>query len=364
MDDATLRVDVERRLPRGPVIAGSFELDLAAARTLVLFGPSGSGKTTILRCIAGLARPDRGTIAVGGEAWFDAGRRIDLAPQRRSIGYLPQGFALFPHLDVRANIGYGIGAGSRPERAARVDRLVTLLRLDGLERRRPAELSGGQLQRVALGRALARQPRLLLLDEPLGALDAPTRETLRGELRQMLAAGGVPAIVVTHDRTEALALGDEVAIMADGAMRQAGPVVDVFDHPVDETVARIVGVETVAEATVVGSSDGLLSLAVGRAEVHAIGEQAVGSGVMVSIRAEDVTILVEGSAGQGSVSARNLLPGTVTGLEPAGALVRVRLDCGFPLVAAITRPAVAELGIAPGARVTAMIKAPAVHVIG
>jgi molybdate transport system ATP-binding protein len=364
VDDATLRVHVERRFPGGSVIAGSFELDLAAARTLVLFGPSGSGKTTLLRCVAGLARPDRGRIAVGGETWFDAERRVDLAPQRRSIGYLPQGFALFPHLDVRASIGYGIDTGGRAERAARIAQLVRLLHLDGLERRRPGELSGGQQQRVALARALARRPRLLLLDEPLGALDAPTRETLRGELRRMLVASGVPAIVVTHDRTEALVLGDEVAIMADGAMLQVGPIVDVFDHPADEAVARIVGVETVAEARVIDSSGGLLSLAVGTAELLAIGEQPVGAGVMVSIRAEDVAVLVEGSEGHGAVSARNLLPGTVTGLEPAGALVRVRIDCGFPLVAAITRPAVAELGIAPGLRVTAIIKAPAVHVIG
>jgi molybdate transport system ATP-binding protein len=363
-EPAALTVDVERRFPRGPTIAGAFALDLAGARTLVLFGASGSGKSTILRCLAGLERPDRGRIAVGADAWFDADRGIDLAPQRRSVGYLPQGFALFPHLDVRANIAYGMPAGDRAGGAARVGELVRLLRLEGLERRRPGELSGGQQQRVALARALARRPRLLLLDEPLGALDAPTREALRGELRGLLVASGVPAIVVTHDRAEALALGDEVAIMAAGVVRQVGPIVDVFDHPADETVARIVGVETVVAARVVDVAAGLLALAVGTVELHAIGEQPVGASVLASIRAEDVTLVAGGWDGVGAVSARNRFPAVVTGIEPAGPLVRVHLDCGFPLVAAITRPALAELELAPGSRVTAVVKAPAVHVIG
>lgn len=364
MDVSALTVDVERRYPHGPAVAASFDLDLASDRTLVLFGPSGSGKTTILRCLAGLTRPDRGRIVAGDDVWFDQERGIEVSAQRRSIGYLPQGFALFPHLDVRANIGYGMAGGSRNERAARTEELIGLLRLEGTEGRRPAQLSGGQQQRVALARALARKPRLLLLDEPLSALDAPTREALRGELRQLLATGGVPAIVVTHDRSEALVLGDRVAIVADGSIRQIGPTLEVFDRPLDETVAHIVGVETVIAATVIDSSDGLLRLAVGTAELMAVGERRVGMSVLVSIRAEEVIILSLSPGRAGHVSARNQLAGRVVGLEPAGPLVRVRLECGFPLVAAITRPAVAELGIVAGAPVSIIVKAPAVHVIG
>jgi len=364
MADQTLTVEVERRYRRGPTITAAFELDLDVAQTLVLFGPSGSGKTTVLRCLAGLEHPDRSRIGAGDEAWFDSARRVDLAPQRRRIGYLPQGFALFPHLDVRTNIGYGMTGSSRDNRAARVGELVGLLGLQGLERRRPGELSGGQQQRVALGRALARNPRLLLLDEPLSALDAPMREQLRIELRQLLVASGLPAIVVTHDRSEALVLGDRVAVMDEGSIRQLGPTLDVFDRPADETVAHIVGVETVVPASVVDASGGLLRLSVGTAEVVAVGTLPVGTRVLVSIRAEDVIIGASAEEPPTAVGGRNHLAGRVTAIEPAGPLVRVRLDCGFPLVAAVTRPAVEATCLAPGSPVVAVFKAPAVHVIG
>jgi len=362
--DQTLTVEVERRYRRGPTITAGFELDLDVAQTLVLFGPSGSGKTTVLRCLAGLEHPDQGRIAAGDEVWFDSTERVDVAPQRRRIGYLPQGFALFPHLDVRTNIGYGIADGSREERRDRIGELVGLLGLDGLERRRPGELSGGQHQRVALGRALARKPRLLLLDEPLSALDAPTREQLRLELRRLLVDAGLTAIVVTHDRTEALVLGDRVAVMDEGSIRQLGPTLDVFDRPADETIARIVGVETVLPATVVDASGGLLRLMVGAAEVEAVGILPIGATVLVSIRAEDVIIGANAGDPPAAFSARNHLAGRVIAIEPAGPLVRVRMDCGFPLVAAVTRPAIEAMGVTPGAPVIAIFKAPAVHVIG
>ena len=364
MADTTLRIDITRRFPRGPTIAAAFEVELGAARTLVIFGPSGSGKTTILRCLAGLMRPDRGRIVAAGSVWFDADDRIDVAPQGRSVGYMPQGFALFPHLDVRSNIAYGMPVGPGRERETRVAELISVLRLDGLERRRPGQLSGGQQQRVALARALARRPRLLLLDEPLAALDTPTREALRGELRELLAASGVPAIVVTHDRSEALVLGDRVAVMADGVIRQVGPTLDVFDRPLDETVARIVGVETVVAATVLASDEGLSRLRIDGAELTALGDWPVGTKVLASIRAEDVILVGDAGDGQSPLSARNRLKARITAIEPVGSLVRVRLDCGFPLVAAVTRPAVEELGLQPGASVWAIVKAPAVHVIG
>ncbi len=363
MAGQTLSVEVERRFRRGPAIGATFDLDLRVAQTLVLFGPSGAGKTTVLRCLAGLERPDRGRIVAQDEVWFDAAGQVDLAPQRRSVGYLPQGFALFPHLDVRANIAYGVSGDGR-ERDRRVDELVALLRLGGLERRRPGELSGGQQQRVALGRALARRPRLLLLDEPLSALDAPTRDALRGELRQLLMAGGVPAIVVTHDRSEALVLGDRVAVIADGVVRQLGPTLEVFDRPADETVARIVGIETVVGATVLSASEGLVRLRVGKGELTGLGEWPAGTEVLVSIRAEDVIVVGESAEGSGALSARNRIRGRVLTIEPAGPLVRVRIDCGFPLVAAITRPAHEELALRPGLAVAVIVKAPAVHVIG
>jgi molybdate transport system ATP-binding protein len=244
-----------------------------------------------------------------------------------------------------------------------VDELVELLDLGGLDRRRPGQLSGGQQQRVALARALARRPRLLLLDEPLSALDTPTREALRGDLRRLLVAGGVPSIVVTHDRGEALVLADHVGVLVDGELRQIGPTLEVFDRPADETVARVVGVETVQEATVLASADGLARLRVGTAELTAVGDLSVGAAVLVSIRAEDVMVVAGEGDGAAGVSARNRLRGRVLSIEPAGALARIRLDCGFALVAAVTRPALVELGLQPGVAVEAIVKAPAVHVI-
>ena len=360
---SALVASFERRYRGGPTIRGDLDVEIAVPGTLVLFGPSGSGKTTVLRCLAGLERPDAGRIAAGDVVWFDAERGIDRPPQARAIGYLPQGLALFPHLDVSANIAFGVAGGRPPERAARVVHLVRSLGLGGLQRRRPAELSGGQQQRVALARALARDPRLLLLDEPLSALDAPTRERLRRELRGLLVASGVPAMLVTHDRDEALVLGDRVAIMIDGSIRQVGTILDVFDRPVDEAVAKVVGIETVHPARVLGAGDGLVRLQVGGAELTAVGDWPAGHEVIVSIRAEDV-ILVETPAEHTMLSARNQLRGRVDSVDPGGPLLRVRVDVGFPLVAAVTRPAVEELGLRPGRPVTAILKAPSVHVIG
>ncbi|HWP62062.1 MAG TPA: ABC transporter ATP-binding protein [Candidatus Binatia bacterium] len=378
MSDGILQADLVRTFRGGPTIRAAFELDTATGETLVFFGPSGSGKTTILRCLAGLERPDGGRIVFGDEVWFDAAAGRHLPPQRRQVGYLPQGLALFPHLDVAGNIAFGaIGLDGRA-RAARVRELVERFGLRGLERRRPDELSGGQRQRVALARALAASPRLLLLDEPLSALDAPTRERLRLELRELLAEAGVSAIVVTHDRTEALVLGDRTAVLVDGVLRQVGPTLEVFDRPADEAVARVTGVETVLEGVVVAEADGLLSVDVGGATLAVVapdagdggtGEAGIGSGerVLLTIRAEDVALAPPGDGAttrRSGTSARNRLLGRVVALEPHGPVVRIAVDCdGVRLVAAVTRPAVTDLGLAPGRPVEADVKATAIGCI-
>ncbi|CAN5631481.1 ATP-binding cassette domain-containing protein [soil metagenome] len=361
MDASGLTLDVERRYRRGPTIQAAFDLDLAAAETLVLFGPSGSGKTTVLRCLAGLERPDHGRIVVGGRPWVDVQARVHVPPQRRRVGYLPQGFALFPHLTVRQNLAYGMD-GPSAARAVRLDELVTILGLTGLEERRPGAISGGQQQRVALGRAIARDPVLLLLDEPLAALDLPTREGLRLELRGLLRRLQTPAVVVTHDRTEALFLGDRIAVLIDGRIRQMGLPDDVFNRPADAEVAAANGVETIARGRVEAVDDGIVTVRVGDARLAAVADVAVGQEVVVSIRPEDV-LIVPVEEDLSSVSARNHLIGTLLAVDPLGPLVRLQLDCGFPLVAYVTRQAHEELGIAAGQRLAAMIKAPSVHVI-
>ena len=183
---AALTADFAKHFQPGPVIRASLRCALDAFSITVLFGPSGSGKTTVLRCIAGLERPEEGTIRYAEEVWFDAGQNISLPPQQRGIGYLFQDYALFPHLSVSRNVAYGLRGEPQERRRQRTREMFDLLELTGLEDRYPRQLSGGQQQRVALARALVRQPRLLLLDEPLSALDTPTRRPLRAELRQLL----------------------------------------------------------------------------------------------------------------------------------------------------------------------------------
>ncbi len=362
MADGVLTVEVERRYAGGPTLAAAFELDLGRGEVLALVGPSGSGKTTLLRCVAGLERPDRGTIAADGTTWSDAAAGRFLRPQARAIGYLPQGYALFPHLSVSANIAYGIRDGSAGERRQRVADLVAALELSGLEGRRPDEISGGQRQRVALARALARRPLLLLLDEPLSALDPPSREDMRLELRTMLERFGTPAILVTHDRTEAIVMADRVGVMVEGRLRQLGSTDDVFARPADPTVARVVGVDVVAHGEVVENVDGLAIVRVDGRKLFAMSPIGVGSRVVVSVRPEDV-VLVRADHPVDGLSARNRLQGRVTAVEPLGPLVRVALDVGFTIRALVTRPALEELGVEDGGELVAVVKAPSIHLI-
>jgi molybdate transport system ATP-binding protein len=349
----------ERRFRDGPTIAAEASAPLDGAPVTVLFGPSGSGKTTILRALAGLEAPDAGFIRFADETWFDAAARILVPPQRRSVGVLFQDYALFPHLGVAANIGYGLHRLSGAERERRVRDVARRCAVDDLLDRRPAQLSGGQRQRVALARALAPRPRLLLLDEPLSALDQVLREELRAELRRLLVASRVPAFVVTHDRAEALALGDRIAVVIGGRIRQIGAVTAVFAAPADRDVARIVGTENVLPARVASRSDGLASVRVGAATLLAI-DVGMTDEVFACIRAEEVSLEPRDGA---PTSARNRLAATVTAATPEGPLVRVQLDCGFPLVALVTRKSAEDLGLARGADVAALVKAPAVRLV-
>ncbi|ATB26627.1 Fe3+/spermidine/putrescine ABC transporter ATP-binding protein [Melittangium boletus DSM 14713] len=327
---------------------------------MVLFGPSGAGKSTVLRCLAGLERPDHGRVLFHGEPWCDTRARVFLPPQARRVGLLFQDYALFPHLTTERNVQYGLGALPESERRERSRALFSLLGLGGLEHRLPRELSGGQQQRVALARALAIRPRLLLLDEPLSALDAPSREHLRGELRRLLRELGIPTVVVTHDRLEALALGDDLVAMEAGRVCQVGPVADVFNHPAELSVARMTGIETVLPGRVLRREGGLATVQAGPHTLTALEPTPGGDSVFVCLRAEDVTL---GPPEASPTSARNRLPCTVVSISPEGALVRVALDAGFPLVARVTRVSCEELGLAEGRPVTATFKAPAVRLV-
>ncbi|MGH8760990.1 MAG: ABC transporter ATP-binding protein, partial [Burkholderiales bacterium] len=217
---AALTVDCRKTFPGRFTAVTQLDLPLDPPRVLILFGPSGSGKTTLLRCLAGLEWPEEGRVQFGSTTWADASSNIRLSPQARRIGYMPQDYALFPTHTVAGNIEYGLSDLPTEARRERVRELIALLQLQGLEQAKPAQLSGGQQQRVALARAIARRPQLLLLDEPLSALDAPTRAKLCSELRMLLKQLSIPAVVVTHDWAEALTLGDIIAVMSAGHVLQ------------------------------------------------------------------------------------------------------------------------------------------------
>ena len=340
-------------------VRADFELDAGDSRVMVLFGPSGSGKTTILRCLAGLDRPQEGFIRFGEEVWFDATAKVDRPPQRRRLAYVSQDYGLFPHLTVEQNIRFGMDAAAAKARE-RIETILRTVHLEGMKGRLPGQLSGGERQRVALARALARDPQLILLDEPLAALDLPLRDPMRQELRQFLRSIDVPSVVVTHDRVDALTLGDRMAVLSGGYIRQVGPVHEVFSRPIDLAVAASVGVETVVPGEIVGSTNGLVTVRVGASHIRVEHAGAISQSVFVCIRAEDV--ILETSP-RGDVSARNQLTGRVTALQPDGAVVRVTMDCGFSLSALITRPACDELRLTAGSEVTAVVKATAVHLI-
>ncbi|MDB1089956.1 ABC transporter ATP-binding protein [Streptomyces sp. ACA25] len=323
-----LRARFTARHRRGPVITA--DLTLAARETLILFGPSGGGKTTILRALAGLHTPESGRITCAGTTWYDATTRTDLPVQRRKAGYLFQDHALFPHLTVAANITYGMRRSSRDHRAERLAELVGLLDLHGLADRKAGQVSGGQAQRVALARALATDPHLLLLDEPLSALDSPTRAAIRSDLRALLREVGIPAVIVTHERAEAFALGDRMALVIDGATTRCGSVAEVMDNPTSVAAAHALGFDNLLPAT--PTVPGVYELTCGlRLRLPAVREARR---VVVAARAEDLLLQSRESRPDTAADGRTLT-GTVTETVPEGPLTRtrVRLPDGTTLTA-------------------------------
>jgi molybdate transport system ATP-binding protein len=311
----------------------SFELTLAldVERTVALVGPSGAGKSSVLRVVAGLARPSRGHVRFDGHDW------TPLPPERRSVGLVFQDYALFPHLDVRSNVAYG----------GPVDGLLELLRIAHLAKARPAELSGGERQRVALARALARKPAVLLLDEPLAALDAHTKAEVRHELAELLRQLGLPTLLVTHDYEDAAALADEVGVLVDGTLRQLAPPAELVARPRDAFVASFTGANLLhGDAR---DADGLTAVALVSGERVFSTDEARGS-VGVVVYPWDVSLARE----QIDDSALNVVAGEVGSVVEIGNRVRVRVG---PLTAEVTAASAARLELASGGRVYATFKA-------
>jgi molybdate transport system ATP-binding protein len=272
-----------------------FSLDVAFTvekGLAVLFGPSGAGKSLTLQAIAGTFPFDAGRIVIDGQTVYDSASGTALPPQARHVGYVPQHYALFPHLTASENIGFGLTRLTRPERHQRVATMIDLFGLQGLERRRPRELSGGQQQRVALARALAVQPRLLLLDEPFTALDAPLRESLRQELVQVQARVGTAMLIVTHDLTDAFALGRQVIVYNQGQVIQQGSRDEIFFRPATRRVAELVGTRNILPATVEKAEEGTLWLHWQGHRIAAVaGPFAPGTPVYLCIRPTQILIV-------------------------------------------------------------------------
>jgi molybdate transport system ATP-binding protein len=344
-----------------PLADFTLEVNVAMRnRVTAVFGPSGAGKTSLLDLVAGLRVARSAFIQLNDHVLTDTEKRICVATHRRGIGYVPQDLALFPHLSVQENLFYGHKSRDDAGSLFTFEHVIQVLEIEPLISRGVTELSGGEKQRVALARALLASPRLLLLDEPLAGLDAPLKEKIIPCLSRIRDEFQVPMLCVTHDRFVALALADEIVVLMDGKVMQTGPVADVFARPASAEVARFVGVETLQPGSITGVSEGLATVKVNRVKLTALAPATASRDVLVCIRGEDVVLQRDTAV---SSSVRNQLPARVVSLRPEGPLVRVELDAGFPLFALVTRAACAELALRDGEAITALIKAPGIHLV-
>lgn len=383
---------------------GGFQLDVEFELQngiTILFGASGAGKTTLLDCIAGLTDPDEGHIAIGARVLIDSENGINLRPMERNIGYVFQDLALFPHMTVEANVAYGLRELRAEDRKQRVAGALESMGIAELRTRHPAELSGGERQRVALARALVTQPSVLLLDEPLAALDIPVRMKIAEDLRRSVQALPIPVLYVTHSRDEVFMLGERMLMLERGKIIAEGTPHQVMSAPRSETVAQLAGFENVfdAEVTSIHEERGtmtcnVMATSVGRARLPAVptrfgdskgttevvpshnGESVdsaqieletplvraeVGSKLRVGISAGDILLATSTPVG---LSARNILPGKLVSLWQRDMIVVARVDCGVEMSVHLTLAARDSLQLTPGRQVWLIVKTHSCHLLG
>lgn len=327
-------------------------LKIEPGEYFVILGPTGAGKTLLLELIAGFHSPDSGKIRIDG---------IDvtyLPPEKHDLAFVYQDYSLFPHMSVKKNIEFGMRM-KKIKSQEKLPGIAKDLKITHLLERHPLTLSGGEQQRVSLARALVTDPKILLLDEPLSALDPRTQESARELLSTIHKKKKLTVIHITHDQTEARIMADRIAIIMDGKLMQVGTPEEIFENPVDSRVASFIGFENMLSGRVISSDRGLLRIDAGKIVIDASGDIEVGSQVHAFLRPENIAL----SKTSAQSSIRNSLQGRVTEVWMLGALVRVKVDCGVPFNALITRQSAEEMDILPGIPVYAQFKASSVHVL-
>ena len=362
-----LAIHIRKQIPapgREFVLDAEFE---AATGFTILFGASGAGKTSLLDCVAGLAKPDSGRIAIGQSVLFDSDRGTDVTVAKRHVGYLFQDLALFPHLSVEANIGYGLARSSPVERKERTAAILQAFRIAHLAGRSAREISGGEAQRVALARTLVTDPGVLLLDEPLAALDAPTKAKIIDDLRDWNRAHRIPILYVTHSREEVFALGERVIVLDAGRIVADGTPHEVMLAPLQETVAQLAGFENVFDAVVdaVRPERGTMTCSVVADDGSLVLETplvrgGVGSALRVGVRAGDILLATSAPVG---LSARNVIPGCIVSLERRDVMIVARVKSRVEMEVHLTLAARDSLQLEPGKEVWLVIKTHSCHLM-
>lgn len=340
----------------GDFLLDEVSLSIANGDYYFIMGPSGAGKTIILEAIAGLLLPDSGRI-------LQNGRDVrGIPPEKRRIGLVYQDYSLFPHMTVEKNIAFGMRMRHLPaaETERQVKALMKQFEIPHLAQRAPLTLSGGEQQRVAIARALAIDPELLLLDEPLSALDPVTRDRFIMELRSLHHDQGLTIVQVTHDRRDAASLGTRMAMIIGGRLVQEDRVGEVFSSPSMEQVARFIGFENILKGTVISCEDGLCTVGIGKNRIVVVAGAKQGDRVTLCFRADDITVL---KSDDKKTSARNLVQGTILRKTGSGSLVSLTIDIGVEVTALVTSKSAEELSLDAGVPVSLLFKATAIHLI-
>jgi|ERR1700691_4181776 molybdate transport system ATP-binding protein len=367
--NSTLSARIRKSFPSPERV---FSLDVgfrAEPGFAIIFGPSGSGKTTLLDCVAGLATPDAGRIAAGERVLFDAASRFNTPVAKRGVGYVLQDLALFPHLTVEQNTEYGLVLLPRSVRRQRAAEMLQEFRIEHLRQQRPAEISGGERQRVALARTLVTDPCVLLLDEPLAALDATTKSKILDDLRRWNQAHRIPILYVTHSREEVLALGERVLVLDQGRIIAEGTPHEVLRAPLQETVAQLAGFENIFDATVEAIHEDRGTMICRLSGIEAGGgvlletpliRTAAGSMLRVGIRAGDILLAIAKPAG---LSARNVIAGRLVSLERRDVIISARVNCGVEMEVYLTIAARDALQLEAGREVWLIVKTHSCHLM-